>query len=137
MQVSIFDRLGQALVSPTEAGDPTGILIPSADGTAELTLDVPTSATARAATAGSVLVAVAASSGDGTYWINDDPDHPAATLQIPILLPNDAGMRVDDVRPTNPNNPDRPPAMTYIGREGTFGQVIKGRVRPKPPRPAS
>ncbi len=126
VQVSIFDRLGQALVSPTEAGDPNGVVIPSADGSADLTLDVPTAATARAATAGSFLVAVAAAGGDGVYWIDDDPAHPAATLAVPVLLPNQGGLHEDTVRPSNPNDPDRPPAMTYIGREGTFGQVIQG-----------
>lgn len=126
VQVAIFDQNGNALLSPAEVGDPQGVAIAAEDASAEATVNVLPSYTAKLDNGQYFYVAISAVGGEAPYWV-PDPAKSAVSLVVPTV----AGGKM--IVPTTVQFDDAPGRLpvVFTAREGTFGQVIKGEANGK------
>ena len=122
LTVQFFDPNADALVGP-ELVTPTGQKrLPSPDGTKPLVIDVPASAVALLDRVPWCFLALSRGDGEQPLWVEDTPDRRIAEIAAPLSgTPTKYGV----IPPTNPFD-DKPGRLLFEGRQGTFGQQVKG-----------
>ena len=120
--VQVFDPNANLLLGSNELEPSKPLPIPSADGQTSFRVTVPVVAASRCQGAPFIFVAVSPAQVGVPLWVDDDPAHRPASLLLPVLNAKEAKR----LEPTDPADPSKPGALTFTGREGTFGQQAKG-----------
>jgi hypothetical protein len=125
VSISLLDQNANNLATSDIKGSPA--LIPNADGSQTVTVQVPAASAVLAAKQPYIFVAVSSAGGDGKMWIKDDPAHPTdsppVTLSVPVMSIPD---KLETVLPSEPMDASRAPRFVFTSREGVIGQQVKG-----------
>ena len=118
--VQVFDQNANSILSGSQAVVSTTLADP--DGTAAVTADFPNNAVAQLARQPFVYIVLSPGTAGPSYWVNDGPaDHP-----VTLLAPVTDAAAPRRLTPIDPAHPDRPGVPTFTGREGSYGQQVKG-----------
>jgi ABC-type transport system involved in multi-copper enzyme maturation permease subunit len=119
LSVMLLDNNANNIMGGDIKGSPA--LIPAADGSQEVTFDVPSSYAALVAKPPFLFV-VLSGLGDGKMWVEPDAENPPVWLEVPVQSQPQA----IKVKPSDPLNKELPGHFVYAGREGVSGQQVKG-----------
>ncbi len=127
--VQVFDANVNSVLSGPEVSKTNTVLPAGGSGLPAVAVDVPPNSVLRLAHYPFVYIAISAATAGVPMWVDDDPADPATrAVQVQVPLLNAAGTAIDlrVLTPTLPGRGDRPAALTFTGRSGTFGQQIRG-----------
>ncbi len=119
--VLVMDQDVHNLIGAEIKGNPA--VIPTADGSQPIYLDIPPNYAASIASHPFFFLAISGGSDDAKVWIDEDPAQPPVQLLVPVVS-DDKKPAV--VLPSDPVDPSRPGRFVFAGREGVTGQQIKG-----------
>jgi hypothetical protein len=122
--VQVFDpsvnapMSGQTLLPPVQLTDPTG--------KQTYTYTFSSSNTLLLKPYTYVYVALSPGSVGPSLWVEDDPAAPAVSVQAQVGDPSAGPVSMGSLNPQDPADPSKPGQLTFTGREGTYGQQVKG-----------
>jgi ABC-type transport system involved in multi-copper enzyme maturation permease subunit len=127
VSIAVMDQNANNILTSEVKGAPA--LIPTADGTQSVTVEIAPASAALLTKYPFIFIALANPGGDARLWIDDDPahrpDNPPVTLSIPVLTAPDK-VSTATVLPSDPTDPAKPAGFVFTGREGVIGQQVKG-----------
>ena len=127
--VQVFDPNVQNLLTPQQVANGP-VALPSPDGKITVTINVPPNPTSQLAHMPFVFVAISTAAGANPLWTDEDPGNPASRvvqLDVPVIA--GAGVTWLHLSPVDPIDHAKTGQLVFTGREGTFGQQLKGDPR--------
>ena len=122
LALEVFDPNVNTVLAGANALPPA-VALTDPDGTRPVTFDIPTTSVAQLRNQPFIYIALTTAGGTpGSVWVDDGPGDRAVQLLAPVT-DSPKALRLD---PVNPAVPSEPGALTFTGREGTYGQQVKG-----------
>ena len=122
INVQVFDPNVNSLVSGQQAMPNGPVTVASADGKALTVSKIPAGAMPLLQPWPFVFVAISVASGTEPLWVDDDPAAPPILSYVAVIGEPTAR----ELRPVDPTDPTKPGDLVFTGREGTFGQQVRG-----------
>ncbi len=121
--VQIFDPNVNSIMATANNPPPVPLTDPA--GKAVAAADFSLAGVAQLRPVPYVYVAIAPGAVGEAVWVDDDPNSRPVQVQVPII--NDSGaIETKLLLPDDPGHPGQPGQITFTGREGTYGQQVKG-----------
>ena len=119
LSVQVFDPNVNAFLTAQQFQGGTAVAA-SADGRQTAVLTVPDAVAGVLRKYPVVYLAVSVAAGQGSLWVDVDPADPPVTFDVPVTTAPGVMHLGPAVLPGNPLG------LTFTGRQGTFGQQVKG-----------
>ena len=122
--IAVMDQNANNLLTTELKGTPA--VIPNADGSQSITVQVPAAPMTLVAKQPFIFIAIQSAGGDGNIWIEEDPAHPTENPAVTLSVPVTSMDKPETVLPSDPMDASKPAHFVFAGREGVIGQQVKG-----------